>query len=756
MSETRHLTFTPLAESTLLVQIGDSPTIEPEIVASVWALTAALDQLAMVGVEDIVPANSTILICFDPAQTDAGAIEQHVRETTSNLPTDAAAPSRTIEIPVVYGGDAGPDLADVAAHANLSPDEVIARHSGGSYRVACGGFAPGWDYLMGLPPALATPRLTNPRTRIPIGSVAIGGMQSGVYPLETPGGWRLIGRTPLRMFDPKRPDPFLLHPGDGVTFRSIDKETYASIEKDLTEESYVSPGTSGIGFLRSQREATTTTGAQATIRVVEPGMLTTVQDLGRPGMARFGVAPGGVLDRTALILGNRLLGNDPGEAGLEITLLGPRLVFTDSAAIALTGADLGARLNNGVLPRWGAVHLNPGDEISFDPSLGTGNAARAYLCVAGGIDLDPVLGSRSTDLVGHFGGLDGRPLQAGDTIPLRFSAIEADAVGGLTLTDSPPSYDSAFTARVTFGPQADRFTDEGRAAFLTSEYTVSTKANRQGIRLSGPAIAHTSNADLISEGIAHGAIQVPGDGQPIVLLAARQTVGGYVKIATVIGADLDRFAQLRPGAKVRFAEVSPDEARSATLHAREKIGPEAVRKISRSHLGWSPAISQQDLEGLTDVSFRGVWDPAGVVQVIEAAQKAGVWSLHLEIVELGLKLDLQRGGGETSTLQPPQERREANTPQQATDPSNVITAPVLGVFYRRSSPDVPPLAEEGATVEAGQTIALLEVMKTYHEVQASEAGTLIEFLVEDGQFVEYGQPIARFNPASHSSDEAPQ
>lgn len=754
MSETPKLTFIPLAESTLLVHIGDEPTIEFEIVAHVWVLTAALDECSLVGVMDIVPAYSTILITFDPDQTDANAIEQRVRDVAADLPSPTTTPPRTVEIPVVYGGDAGPDLADVASHTHLSADEVIARHSGGSYRVACGGFAPGWDYLMGLAPELATPRLANPRTRIPPGSVGIGGMQTGVYPLETPGGWRLIGRTPLRMFDPQRPDPFLLHPGDGVTFRPIDNTTYLAIAADVSAAPYSAPDHSGPGFLQSRRDAPTRRDAQPNIQVVEPGMLTTVQDLGRPGMARFGVAPGGVLDRTALILGNRLLGNDPSEAGLEITLIGPHLLFTDFATIALTGADLGARLNGGVLPRWGVIHLNPGDEISFDPGLGSGNGARAYLCLAGGLEIEPILGSRSTDLVGHFGGFQGRPLQAGDTLPLRFSATEAGAVRGLSLVNPPPSYDTDFSARVAFGPQSDRFTDEGRSTFLTSDYTVTTKANRQGVRLSGPAIAHTSNADLVSEGIAHGAIQVPGDGQPIVLLAARQTVGGYVKIATVIGADLDRFAQLRPGATLRFTDVSPEEARSATLQARAKLGPEAVKTTSRSHLGWSPAITQQHLEGLTDVTFRGVWDPAGVVQVIEAAQKAGIWSLHLEIVELGLTLDLHRGTHVGPASPPTVETPASNESQPPTDSGNVITAPVLGVLYRRSSPDAPPLVEEGTTVEAGQIVALLEVMKTYHEVRAPAAGTLIEFLVADGAFVEFGQPIARFTPVEHAFDEA--
>jgi acetyl-CoA carboxylase biotin carboxyl carrier protein len=177
-----------------------------------------------------------------------------------------------------------------------------------------------------------------------------------------------------------------------------------------------------------------------------------------------------------------------------------------------------------------------------------------------------------------------------------------------------------------------------------------------------------------------------------------------------------------------------------------------VKERSSSFHGWSPALPNADVEGLTGVTHPGVWDPVGVIEVIEAAQKAGVSSFHLEIAELGLKLELHRG--DDRQIQTRAETTETPISQQQTVPDNVITAPVLGIFYRRSSPETPPLAEEGATVVAGQTIALLEVMKTYHEVQAPAAGTIIAFLVEDGQFVEYGQPIARFTPANAPSGEA--
>jgi KipI family sensor histidine kinase inhibitor len=738
MTPLPELSFAPLAESALLVRLGDGETVDPEVVASVWALTAGLDDRKLVGVDDVVPAYATILVSFDPELTDHSTVEREIREIAAALPPRPDKPEREVTIPVVYGGDFGPDLGDVAEHAGLTPDDVIARHAGAAYRVACGGFAPGWDYLMGLPAELAMPRLANPRVRIPPGSVGIGGMQTGVYPLETPGGWRLIGRTPLRMFDPERDDPFLLHPGDGVRFRRIDVGEFAGVAEASSSERKEIP-----------RQARNDGGG--VIGVVQPGMLTTVQDLGRSGMARFGVAPGGALDRTALILGNRLVGNDPGEAGLEITLLGPKLVFGSEATIAVTGADLGARLNGIVMPLWQPVAVAAGDEVSCQPAHGNGRGARAYLSVAGGLAIEPVLGSRSTDLVGHFGGFYGRVLRSGDEIPLR-EKTRPEAVLRRRLAIAPPAYEQAMTARVTFGPQRDRFTDEGIATFLGEAFQVSTKANRTGIRLAGPRIAHTNGADLVSEGIAHGAVQVPGDGQPIVLLAARQTVGGYVKIATVIGADLDRFAQLRPGASVRFAEVTLEEARRETLGSRRAAGPDAVDELPAVYAGWGPGAVSAAIEGTAEVGSGGAWDPAGVVRVIEAARTAGVSSFRLEIAEAGLKLELHRG--EVVGTAPGSTTQVPSDFEQRLPEETVVTAPVLGVLYRRNAPEQPLLAEEGDTVAAGQTLALLEVMKTYHEVRAPRAGILVAFLAEDGQFVEYGQPIARLAPLEHGDDNA--
>ncbi|HKG26931.1 MAG TPA: 5-oxoprolinase subunit PxpB, partial [Thermomicrobiales bacterium] len=401
MTQLPELTFAPLAESALLVRLGKGDVVEPAVVAAVWALTAALDERKLAGVEDVVPAYATILIAFDPELTDPQTLERAVREIAGALPSGSDKPAREVVIPVAYGGEFGPDLGDVAAHTGLTAEEVVSRHVGAAYRVACGGFAPGWDYLMGLPPELAMPRLANPRTRIPPGSVGIGGEQTGVYPLETPGGWRLIGRTPLRMFDPGRADPFLLHPGDGVRFRAVGVDEYAELAAEVGSESLAGTDEGLVGFLdrrgisfdklrTGSRQALSDEGTA--IRVVQAGMLTTVQDLGRPGMARYGVAPGGALDRTALMLGNRLVGNELGEAGLEMTLIGPRLAFTGVAVVAVTGADLGARLNGAAMPLWQPVAVAAGDELSFQPAAGGGSGARAYLCVTDGLAIEPVLG----------------------------------------------------------------------------------------------------------------------------------------------------------------------------------------------------------------------------------------------------------------------------------------------------------------------------------------------------------------------------
>lgn len=472
------------------------------------------------------------------------------------------------------------------------------------------------------------------------------------------------------------------------------------------------------------------------VSVVEPGILTTVQDLGRPGLMRFGVSPGGAIDRGALILGNRLVGNAPETAALEVTLIGPRLRFSGPTIVAITGADLGATVGGVGLPRWEPVALDGDDELLFVPGGGD-TGARAYICIAGGIAVEPVMGSRATDLFGQFGGWEGRALRAGDMLPLGEPTVTHDDLLRRRLATAPPLLDRDAPSQVVLGPQQERFTDEGVATLLSGDFAVSPVSDRMGMRLTGSTITHTRGADLISEGIAHGAIQVPGDGHPIVLLAARQTVGGYPKIATVIGADLDALGQRRPGDPVRFVAVEPEEARARTLAYGGALGADAV-------------VVPGAWQGVT-VSDRGAvvsntwdaWSAEAVARLVVTVREAGVSSLRLEVDDGAARFKLELSRDDLYEPDPPVPSDALSYEKRSDVLSDVISAPLLGVFYRRPAPDQPPFAEEGQRVEADQAVGVLEVMKTYHEVVTPRSGTLEEFLVEDGAFVEFGQPIAR-------------
>ncbi len=303
--------------------------------------------------------------------------------------------------------------------------------------------------------------------------------------------------------------------------------------------------------------------------VVDPGLLTTVQDLGRFGYQRVGIPPSGPMDRGAFLLANRLVGNPDGAAGLECTLKGPRLEARRDAVLAVTGAEMGLTVNGQEAPGWTAVRVRAGDVVAFRTAV---TGCRAYLAVAGGLDLPLVLGSRATYLRGRLGGLEGRALQKGDALPL---ASPSHAPGELEGRAVPPgrrpAYPGEVECRVVLGPQDDRFTAEGIHAFLEVPYEVTPQADRMGYRLKGPPIAHARGHDIISDGIPLGGIQVPGDGQPIVLLVDRQTAGGYTKIATVISVDVARIGQIRPGQRVRFRRVTLGEAHAALAEETRRL-----------------------------------------------------------------------------------------------------------------------------------------------------------------------------------------
>lgn len=308
-----------------------------------------------------------------------------------------------------------------------------------------------------------------------------------------------------------------------------------------------------------------------TLRVENPGTLTTVQDLGRYGHERFGVPVSGAMDTFALRAANALVGNEPNAACFEIALDGVTLTAAADCVIAATAPDCAVRVNGRALPAWTALFVRAGQTVEVIKASGY-----AYLAVSGGIEVPLVLGSRSTFLRGGFGGLDGRALRAGDALPAGPARNPFPFAGRALPAAHRPPYREQPEVEILLGPQLDHFDDEARAAFLNAPFTVSNDSDRMGYRLTGPAIA-PRRADLISEPMPLGAVQVPAGGQPIVMMADRPTTGGYPKIATVIRADGPLLAQCPPGAAVRFRATTVEAAQH-----KHRAQLAALKMIERS------------------------------------------------------------------------------------------------------------------------------------------------------------------------------
>ena len=293
-----------------------------------------------------------------------------------------------------------------------------------------------------------------------------------------------------------------------------------------------------------------------TLTVVSPGLLTTVQDLGREGYGPIGVSASGAADALSLRIGNKLAGNPEPAAALEMTLLGGTFQFSQDATIALVGSDFGAMLDDRAIAIYSTVSVQAGQTLKFGP---TSSGARAYLCIRGGISVPELLGSRSTHLLSGLGGFEGRALCKGDVLP----------IGDVTSLPAPQLFNERWrallasrkTIRVTQGPQWENFSELTRRIFLEQAYVVTEDANRMGIRLKGTQYELASTGEMITEGVSLGAIQVTPGGQPIILFVEQQTTGGYPKIANVIAADLGSVGQLRPRDEIGFELVTMDAAR---------------------------------------------------------------------------------------------------------------------------------------------------------------------------------------------------
>lgn len=520
----------------------DAVLVELDNLDQTLALLASLQNEPLAGVDEIVPAARTLLIHFRPAVQSLADIAQALGQRDVSAQTERGG--TLIEIPVRYDGE---DLLEVAQILGITPEEVVRRHTGSGYTVAFTGFAPGFAYLTGGHPSFNVPRRSVPRTRIPAGAVGLAGTFSGVYPQASPGGWQIIGTTPLAMWDLNRPQPAqpaLLQPGFRVRF--VDIATHSGAAHAVLT------GASGPIDTKPSAE-TASTGPALEVRA--SGLQTLFQDLGRHGQAGQGVSASGAMDQGACRTANRLVGNPSDAACLETVNGGLRLRSRGDTVLAVTGADAPLTLTTATGTRWSvtryqAVALSDGDELAIgEPTAGT----RCYVAARGGFDIPAVLGSCSTDTLAHVGP---PAVAAGDVLALRplthGAIIETEAQA----PDDLPSVHADVVLDVVLGPRTDWFTPEAVALLASQRWRVTPQSNRAGLRLAGDVpLTRAVTEELASEGTPTGAIQVPSNGQPVLFLADHPLTGGYPVIACVAPHHLDRAGQIPVNAWVRFNPI---------------------------------------------------------------------------------------------------------------------------------------------------------------------------------------------------------
>ena len=533
--------FLPVNLDALLVELAD--------LDDTLALFAALQAEPIAGVEEIVPAARTLLIQYRPGAIDRQALINDIARR--DLSQRSSRASRRVEIPVHYNGE---DLDEVAGLLGISREEVVRRHTSADYEVAFCGFAPGFGYLTG-GADFQVPRRQTPRTRIPAGAVALAGNFSGIYPKASPGGWQIIGVTPLQMWDLGRDEPALLRPGYKVRFQDA------------------GPLPAG-GLPAHEQVAASEAPAGAHLEILSPGLQTVLQDLGRGGHTDQGVSMSGALDRGALRAANRAVGNDSACACLEVVLGGLGFVSHGRTLIAVTGAQTPISVTTASGLQWQPgtyqpIELDDGDRVSLGAPLA---GLRSYLAIRGGFQVAPVLGSLSYDSLAQVGP---PPLKAGDR--LGFDEISGGA--SVSLHEAPafdlPTSKEVISLDVVMGPRSDWFTQAAIERLSSQLWRVTPQSNRVGIRLEGEVPLERCNpAELPSEGTSLGAIQVPASGQPVLFLADHPLTGGYPVIAAVASHHLDLAGQIPINAQIRFnpieafAELEPD-ALLSTADAKE-------------------------------------------------------------------------------------------------------------------------------------------------------------------------------------------
>lgn len=541
-------TIFPISETSLCVFFGYH--IEKTIHHSIIALNQTLLENPFEGLIETVPAYTSLTIYYEPFRILDKSMTpfQWVKQFITNLYNQKTikrieTKENVVQIPVCYDEEYGYDLKELAMHKGVTTQQIIHWHQQEIYDVYMLGFTPGFAYMGEVIPALAMPRKASPRPLVASGSVGIAGNQTGIYPLDTPGGWQIIGRTPLTLFDVNRANPFLLKAGDKVKFYSIDKKEFAHIHAENNV----------------LRKNTNMDALDGDVIILKQGIFATLQDQGRMGFQSDGVPVSGAMDWRAYLYANLLLGNAPDAAVIECVMGGLKLSFQKPNQIALTGGG-SATLDGNAIAFYTPIPVQKDAilEIKYAP-----NGLRTYLAVGGGWKGNPLMGSQSVYVKANLGS----PLKNNQALFFQNAPISKRK--WIDLPSEKVNHYVNPKIRIIAGQELHWLRPESIQKLYEQTFALTNQCDRMGYRLSGEVLKVYQEQDLPSTAVGKGTVQRTPNGQLIILMHDAQTIGGYPSIGQVAYIDLPILAQLKPHDKIQFEAIAFEYAAALYLEKQK-------------------------------------------------------------------------------------------------------------------------------------------------------------------------------------------
>ena len=538
----------PLCETAIEVEWENR--IDERINRQVHDLNHLIGQDPFPGFKEAVPAYNTLTIYYHPEETTITQdvsytfVKKYIEDRLLSLTTGTDIPSPPVSVPVCYDDDLGIDLEILTTTHHLTKERVIALHGQKEYYIYMMGFLPGFAYMGQVDDAIATPRKETPRAIVEEGSVGIAGLQTGIYPLSSPGGWQIIGRTPLTLFDPGKKDPFLFKAGDRVKFKPISRTEFNSIKAT-----------------QAKRAIPETTEQIADAAIIKAGPFSTIQDAGRFGYQSYGVPVSGAMDMHSYNLANALLGNKKGAATIECTMGGLMIQFNKNTDVVITGAGT-AFVNHRVIKKYQPLRLYRNDLLELRYN---NDGIRTYIAVAGGIETPMIMNSRSTYTRAGIGSIlkKGNSLQFGTVLR---SEPKKDLIR-IPLNE----YTGKALIRIMEGPEQEKMKKESRDRLYKQPFVLTNQCDRMGYKLQGDPLYLDDTTELLSTAVTRGTIQLTPNGQLVLLMSDCQTTGGYPRVSQVAAVDLPIAAQLKPGDMLSFINISYQEAEELYLLQQNRL-----------------------------------------------------------------------------------------------------------------------------------------------------------------------------------------